>query len=115
MRRMSRDSLDFVVCTNITSVCRLIAHNTHTTHTLNTHTHTHTQSTYKNVYVPLSSVVTLATHQSDIQLWCMLLPQSCTALTTAGYVLRDTGGSEKDVLQYGNSLHIAGCDDPIEN
>ena len=24
MRRMSRDSLDFVVCTNITSVCRLI-------------------------------------------------------------------------------------------
>ena len=29
--------------------------------------------------------------------------------------LRDTGGSEKDVPQYGNSLHIAGCDDPIGN
>ena len=25
----------------------------------------------------------------------MLLPQSCTALTAAGYVPRDTGGSEK--------------------
>ena len=45
----------------------------------------------------------------------MLLPQSCTALTAAGYVPRDTGGSEKDVPQYGNSLHIAGCDDPIGN
>ena len=33
----------------------------------------------------------------------------------AGYVPRDTGGSEKDVPQYGNSLHIAGCDDPIGN
>ena len=43
----------------------------------------------------------------------MLLPQSCTALTAAGYVPRDTGGSEKDVPQYGNSLHIAGCMIPL--
>eukprot|EP00731_Ephydatia_muelleri_P006324 Em0003g572a len=34
---------------------------------------------------------------SDIQLWCMLLPQRCIVLTAAGYVPRDTGGSGKDI------------------
>ena len=36
-------------------------------------------------------------------------------LTAASYVPRDTGGSGKDIPQYGNSLYIVGCDDPIGN
>ncbi|KAL5489162.1 hypothetical protein EMCRGX_G018222 [Ephydatia muelleri] len=37
------------------------------------------------------------------------------ARSILGYVPWNTGGSEKDIPQYGNSLHIAGCDDPIGN
>ena len=52
----------------------------------------------------------LMTPNTTFQLECNAYAM---VLTAAGYVPWNTGGSEKDVPQYRNSLHIAGCEIPL--